>query len=98
MRLDLGFGRNVLGCPMHGRHFPGAIPLNRQILVGNPGEDGRDLGRDRFLVAGPYTSQILGLGKVERPDDAVDHRHRYLETHALRNDALLAQGAEHEVR
>jgi hypothetical protein len=33
MRLDIGLGWDVFGGPMGGRDFPGAIPLNGQILL-----------------------------------------------------------------
>jgi hypothetical protein len=98
MRCIFRLARKILGDAIDGRNLPGAIPLDRQVLVGDLGENGRDLRGDGILVAGPDPCEIARRRKIQRPDDAVDHRHRDLEAHAVRNDAFLAQGAEHEIR
>ena len=78
-------------------NFPGAIPLDRQILRRNEIEHRRQLGGNRFLVAGADALQVAGAGKGQRPHHAVDHRHRDLKAQASRQDALLAQRLEHEI-
>jgi hypothetical protein len=42
---NVGLGGDVLGGAVDGRDFPGAFPLNRQILVGY-------LGQERHVVSG----------------------------------------------
>src|SRR5262245_8177555 len=41
---------------------------------------------------------VAGLGEVERPDHAVDHRDRDLKSHVRGKQALVAQRAKYEIR
>src|SRR5579864_5739532 len=63
----------------------------------NARDDHGELGRERFLEARPHAVEILGLREIERPDDAVDHRNRYLKAQTGRQDSFLAQRVKDEI-
>ena len=60
--------------------------------------DDRDFGGQRRLKTRPDARQIGGIGKIQRPDHAVDHRNGDLEPQTFGQHTFLAQGAEDEIR
>ena len=74
-----------------------AVPLDRELLARNLGDDGGDLRAGRRLVARSDPVEVFAVGKDARRQHAVDHRDRHLEPQVRRQHAFLLQHAEHEI-